>query len=42
METAEYAELQILREMVARLAEACDDADLLDLVCRLLAQSGAA
>ena len=42
METTEYAELQILREMVARFADACDDADLLDLVCRLLAQHGEA
>ena len=40
METTEYDELQILREMVGSLAEACDDADLLDLICRLLAQSG--
>ena len=38
MESTEYDELQILREMVGSLAEACDDGDLLDLVCRLLAR----
>lgn len=33
--------LQALREMAARLAEACDDADLLDLICKLLMQPSA-
>lgn len=42
MENTEYDEMRILREMVGSLAASCNDADLLDLVCRLLAQSATA
>lgn len=38
MDATENTNLQALREMAARLAEACDDADLLDLICKLLMQ----
>ena len=36
METTERADLSTLREMLARLAADCTDADLLDLLCKLL------
>lgn len=36
METTEITELLALQEMVANLAAACTDADLLDLICKLL------
>ncbi len=42
METTENNKLQILREMVGSLAKACEDADLLDLICKLLVQPGGA
>lgn len=35
----EIAELQALQEMVTDLVAACTDADLLDLICKLLATS---
>ena len=42
METTENNKLQILREMVGSLAKACEDEDLLDLICKLLMQPGGA
>jgi hypothetical protein len=42
MGTTENNKLQILREMVGSLAKACEDADLLDLICKLLMQPGGA
>lgn len=36
METTKRNELEALREMVASLAAGCTDADLLDLICKLL------
>ena len=42
MESAEDAELQILREMAAGLVRECTDEDLLDLICKLLMQEGQA
>lgn len=40
MESTERTELQILREMVGRLAGDCTDKDLLELICKLLILSG--
>ena len=42
MDTTKDTNLQALREMVGRLAEECTDADLLDLICKLLMQPGGA
>lgn len=39
MEVPENDKLQLLRDWVCTLAEDCTDEDLLDLICRLLAQS---
>ena len=36
IETAERTELEALRYLIAKLAAACTDASLLDLVCKLL------
>lgn len=35
-------ELEYLRERIRELAAECTDPDLLDLVCRVLVQSGSA
>ena len=40
METTEITQLQILRKLAWDLVAECCDEDLLDLICRLLAQSG--
>lgn len=40
MEATKTTNLEILREMVCRLAEGCTDEDLLDLICKLLMQPG--
>ena len=40
MESTAQAQLQALREMATLLVEECTDEDLLDLICRLLAQPG--
>lgn len=33
-------ELALLRELAIRLIQACEDADLLDLLCKLLVELG--
>ena len=40
MENAQNSNLEALRAIVGDLVSACTDADLLDLVYRLLVQSG--
>ncbi len=40
MEATKPTTLENLRDMVGRLTEECTDEDLLDLICRLLMQSG--
>lgn len=40
METTKTTNLETLREMVGRLVGECTDADLLDLICKLLMQPG--
>lgn len=36
MEPTALLQLEVLREMANTLVEACTDADLLDLICKLL------
>ena len=39
MEALEHSALDLMRELVRDLVSECTDEDLLDLICRLLAQS---
>lgn len=36
MEPTALTQLEVLRDMVSTLVDACTDADLLDLICKLL------
>jgi hypothetical protein len=38
MEPTALTQLEVLRDMVNTLVEACTDADLLDFICKLLAR----